>query len=77
MYTHPEHRRRGYSAAILHAIVHELRKRKVATVVLNVDQRNHGAQALYLAHGFIVHVPYFEGKGNRKVDRVLKEKQTL
>ena len=49
----------------------------VTTIVFNVDQRNPSAQALYLAHGFIVHVPFFEGKGNRNVIRVLKEKQTL
>jgi ribosomal protein S18 acetylase RimI-like enzyme len=77
MYTHPGHRRRGYCAAILRAIVCELLDHAVTTIVLNVDQRNPGAQALYLAHGFIVHVPYFEGKGNRTVVRVLKEKQTL
>ena len=70
MYTHPAYRRRGYSAAILRAIVRELLQRGVTNIVLNVDQRNPGAQALYLAHGFIVHVPYFEGTGNRNVDRV-------
>jgi hypothetical protein len=52
------------------AIVRELLERGVTTIVLNVDQRNPGAEALYLAHGFVVHVPYFEGKGNRNVDRV-------
>lgn len=68
MYTHPAYRRRGYSAAILRAIVRELLERGVTNIVLNVDQRNPGAEALYLAHGFIVHVPYFEGKGNRNVE---------
>jgi GNAT superfamily N-acetyltransferase len=71
MYTHPGHRRRGHSAAILRAIVRELLDCGVTTIVLNVDQRNPPAQALYLAHGFIVHVPYVEGKGDRNVDRVL------
>lgn len=70
MYTHPAYRRRGYSAAILRAIVRELLQRGVTNIVLNVDQRNPGAEALYLAHGFIVHVPYFEGKGNRNVECV-------
>ncbi len=70
MYTHPAYRRRGYSAAILRAIVRELLERSVTNIVLNVDQRNPGAEALYLAHGFIVHVPYFEGKGNRNVECV-------
>ena len=70
MYTHPAYRRRGYSAAILRAIVRELIERGVTNIVLNVDQRNPGAEALYLAHGFIVHVPYIEGLGNRNVNRV-------
>jgi ribosomal protein S18 acetylase RimI-like enzyme len=70
MYTHPAHRRRGCSAAILRAIVCELCSRGVTQIVLNVDQRNPGAQALYEAHGFVVHVPYFEGKANRHVVRV-------
>ena len=70
MYTHPAYRRRGYSAAILRAVVRELLERGVTTIVLNVDQRNPGAEALYLAHGFIVHVPYYEGIGNRNVVRV-------
>ncbi len=70
MYTHPAYRRRGYSAAILRAIVRELLQRGVTNIVLNVDQRNPGAQALYLAHGFIVHVPFLEGTGNRDVDHV-------
>lgn len=70
MYTHPAHRRRGYAAAILRAIACELLAREVGQIVLNVDQRNPSAHALYLAHGFVVHVPYFEGKGNRNVVRV-------
>jgi ribosomal protein S18 acetylase RimI-like enzyme len=70
MYTHPVHRRRGCSAAILRAIVCELRGRGVTQIVLNVDQRNPGAQALYEAHGFVVHVPFIEGKANRHVECV-------
>jgi ribosomal protein S18 acetylase RimI-like enzyme len=77
MYTHPGCRRRGFSAVILRSVVGELLARGVTQIVLNVDQRNTGAQALYLAHGFVVHVPYFEGKGSRNVVRVPKEKQTL
>jgi GNAT superfamily N-acetyltransferase len=65
MYTRPDGRRRGYSAAILRAIVQELLAQDIHMVVLNVDQRNSGAQALYLEHGFVVHIPYVEGKGHR------------
>jgi GNAT superfamily N-acetyltransferase len=65
MYTRLDRRRRGYSATILQAIVKELLAQSITTVVLNVDQRNGGAQALYLKHGFAVHIPYIEGKGHR------------
>jgi ribosomal protein S18 acetylase RimI-like enzyme len=65
MYTHPHARRRGHSAAILRAIVGDLLRQKIDTIVLNVDQRNRGAQALYRAHGFVMHTAYTEGKGVR------------
>lgn len=65
MYTRPDARRRGYSALILAAIVRELLAQAISTIVLNVDQRNISAQALYLARGFVVHTPYLEGTGLR------------
>ena len=65
MYTRPDARRRGHSAAVLRAIVRELLGQGIRTVVLNVDQRNGGAQALYLARGFVEHTPYIEGTGPR------------
>ena len=65
MYTRPDQRRRGHSAAILPAILKELLAQGVNTIVLNVDQRNSGAQALYEKYGFVVHLPYVEGKGHR------------
>jgi len=65
MYTRPDMRRRGCSAAVLRAVVRDLLAQGIATVVLNVDQRNPGAQALYLARGFVVHTPYIEGTGAR------------
>ncbi len=65
MYTHPAHRRRGHCAAILSALVRELLALGLHTIVLNVDQRNPGAEALYQKHGFAVHIPYIEGKGHR------------
>jgi GNAT superfamily N-acetyltransferase len=65
MYTRPDQRRRGHSAAVLRAIVRELLRQGMTTIVLNVDQRNRSAQPLYLKHGFVVHIPYLEGKGSR------------
>ncbi len=64
MYTRPDQRRRGHSAAILQAIVEELLAQDIRTIILNVDQRNGGAQALYEKHGFVVRLPYIEGKGH-------------
>lgn len=65
MYTRPDARRRGHSTAVLRAIVATLLGQGITTIVLNVDQRNAAAQAIYLAHGFVVHLPYVEGKGYR------------
>jgi ribosomal protein S18 acetylase RimI-like enzyme len=65
MYTRPDQRRRGHSAAILRAVAGELLRQGLHTIVLNVDQRNRAAQALYQNHGFVVHIPYIEGKGRR------------
>lgn len=65
MYTRPDRRRCGHSAAVLGAIVRELLRLDVHTIVLNVDQRNASAQALYRQHGFVVHTSYIEGKGHR------------
>ncbi len=65
MYTRLDQRRRGHSAAILGAIVAELLRQDIRTIVLNVDQRNAGAQALYLAARLCRAHPYIEGKGHR------------
>lgn len=66
MYTHPRHRGQGLGAAILRAIVGRLLDGGVATIVLNVDQRNDAAKSLYVRHGFAVHCPYLEGIGRRR-----------
>jgi GNAT superfamily N-acetyltransferase len=66
MYTHPQHRRRGLSAAVLQAIVGELLESGITRIVLNVDRRNPGAEALYAAHGFSVYTNYCEGPAPRK-----------
>lgn len=64
MFTLPEHRRRGYAHAILHAIVTTLQSGGVETIILNVDQRNNGARTLYEEYGFEVYCPYIEGIGD-------------
>jgi GNAT superfamily N-acetyltransferase len=65
MYTHPLYRRRGLSAAVLQAIVGDLLAGGIWTIVLNVDRRNPGAEALYAAHGFSVYTDYCEGPAPR------------
>ena len=61
MYTHPAQRGRGYATQVLGAIVDTLRSRRLATIILNVDQRNEGARRLYERFGFRIHCPYIEG----------------
>lgn len=66
MYTHPAHRGQGYARAILNALVQTLQQGKITTIVLNVDQRNPGARALYEKLGFQVYTPFFEGVGVKR-----------
>ena len=68
MYTHPEHRGQGHGSAILQAVVSALLDRDVSNIVLNVDQRNVGAQRIYKRLGFVMHGPFMEGIGRRIYD---------
>ncbi|HQY91417.1 GNAT family N-acetyltransferase [Caldilinea sp.] len=61
MYTRPDCRGQGYASAVLAAIVTALQDAGVATIVLNVDQRNTAARRIYERFGFVVHCPYIEG----------------
>lgn len=65
-YTRPDQRHKGFAGALLAAIVRDLRKNFVDTIVLNVDQRNADAGRLYERHGFVVHCPFIEGVANRR-----------
>jgi GNAT superfamily N-acetyltransferase len=65
MYTRPDQRRRGLAGAILEAIVYTLSTHGVQNIVLNVDQRNSRACALYERHGFRIHTAFVEGVGAR------------
>lgn len=60
-YTCAGQRGKGYAGALLGAIVRDLRAGGVESIVLNVDQRNHGAQRLYQRHGFAAHCEFVEG----------------
>jgi len=60
VFTHPDHRRRGFGAAVTSAVTAELLHRGM-TVVLNVAQRNAPAIALYRRLGYRCHCPFVEG----------------
>lgn len=66
MYTHPAHRGKGYARAILNVLVQTLQQGKIVTIVLNVDQRNQGARAIYEKLGFQVYTSFLEGVGVRR-----------
>ncbi len=69
MYTHPAQRGQGYGGAVLRAILAGLGEGGASNIILNVDQRNTRAKALYEGHGFAVHCPYWEGAGRRRTSR--------
>jgi ribosomal-protein-alanine N-acetyltransferase len=55
--THPEHRRRGHADALLKAaaqMAHGTTHAPTTSLWLEVRASNHGAQALYMRHGFVV-----------------------
>jgi ribosomal protein S18 acetylase RimI-like enzyme len=61
MYTHPQHRGRGFASAVLSAIIYTVQAEGLATIALNVDRDNSVAQRIYQQHGFRIHLPYIEG----------------
>ncbi len=65
IFTHPNHRRRGYGTACTSQVVQELLARDL-DVVLNVNRENTEAIGIYERLGFRRHCPYIEVIGNRK-----------
>ena len=63
MYTHPNHRGRGYAGLILQAVVATLQAKNVTNIVLNVNQQNRTARKIYERYGFEIHCPFIEGIG--------------
>ncbi len=51
--THPNHRRRGYAAGVLAALLEEARARGITFVTLEVRESNAPAIALYEKFGFV------------------------
>ncbi|MBC8249382.1 MAG: GNAT family N-acetyltransferase [Anaerolineales bacterium] len=65
IFTHPNHRRRGYGTACTSHVVEELLAQGL-DVVLNVNQENVEAIRIYEKLGFRRYCPYIEVIGNRK-----------
>ncbi len=51
--THPDHRRKGYGAAIVHALLRHAKDERLESVSLEVRASNAAAIALYRAAGFV------------------------
>jgi len=65
IFTHPDHRRRGYGTACTSQVVEELLAQGL-DVVLNVNRENTEAIRMYARLGFGRYCPYIEVVGNRK-----------
>jgi len=61
IFTHPEHRGRGYGTAVTSAVVAELLERGIGDIVLNVNQANQVAIGIYERLGFERYCPFLEG----------------
>lgn len=61
VYTHPNWRRKGFAQACTTKLLSILRSKGVATIVINVGQKNLAAVALYEKMDFKVHCPFYEG----------------
>jgi len=65
IFTHPDHRRRGYATACTSHVVEELLTQGL-DIVLNVNQQNTEAIGVYERLGFRKYCPYIEVIGKRK-----------
>lgn len=65
IFTHPDHRRRGYGTACTSHVVEELLAQGL-DIVLNVNRENTEAIGIYERLGFRRHCPYIEVVGERK-----------
>lgn len=61
VFTHPDHRGRGYGTATTGAVVAELLQRGIRDIVINVSQENAVAVRIYERLGFKRYCPFLEG----------------
>ncbi len=66
IFTHPNHRGKGYAQAVTSAVVTALREAGIATIGLNVEHDNAAAIAAYERIGFRARFHYFEGVAARE-----------
>jgi len=68
IFTHPDHRGRGYGTATTSGVVTALLQDSIRDVILNVSQGNTTATRIYERLGFQRYCPYFEGPAERHND---------
>lgn len=66
VFTHPDHRGRGYAARTTSAVCAELLRRGIRTIILNVARDNAPAMHIYEKLGFKKYLPFIEGVAIRK-----------
>jgi predicted GNAT family acetyltransferase len=65
VYTRPDCRGRGFAAEVTGAVARELRRRSIATIVLNVAHSNDLARRVYERLGFTEYCAFHEGLARR------------
>ena len=73
VYTRRDHRGRGLAANVTSAVVDELLRLRIGTIVLNVSQSNAPALRLYERLGFRRHCGYYEGLATRWIDESARD----
>jgi ribosomal protein S18 acetylase RimI-like enzyme len=61
VFTHPEHRGRGFGAVVTSAVCVDLIRRGIQTIILNVAKENAAAIRVYERLGFRKYAPFNEG----------------
>jgi predicted GNAT family acetyltransferase len=66
VFTHPDHRGRGYGTLATRAVAAELQRRGIREIVLNVAQVNATALHIYDKLGFERYCPFLEGPATKR-----------